>query len=103
MADILTPLEMQIQQQGIDRQRKLAEMLQAESLSAPQGQMVSGHYVASSPLEYIAKLAKGLIGSNMQGDLDKRQAQIAQAQGDMIRSQFGVGTPAAQTAVRGGE
>lgn len=82
MADILSPMEMQIQQQAIERNRRLAEMLQAQSMQAPQGQMVSGHYVKSSPLEYIAKLAQGLIGSNQMKDADTRAATLAAGQAE---------------------
>jgi hypothetical protein len=83
MADILqdgapmSPMEMQIAQQAIDRQRQLALALQQSSLQAPEGQMVSGHYVGPSWTQYVSKLAAGLIGKNQQSDLDQKQLGIA--------------------------
>jgi hypothetical protein len=80
MADLinpLSPMEMQIQQQSVDRQRKIAEYLQQQSLTPDQGQMVSGHYVAPSPTQYLAKLAQGLIGKQQQTDLDQKQMGLA--------------------------
>jgi hypothetical protein len=80
MADLVTPIspmEMQIQQQAIDRQRQLALALQQSSLQAPEGQMVSGHYVGPSATQYISKLAQGLIGKNQQSDLDQKQLDLA--------------------------
>ena len=93
MADFLplTPAEMQVQQAAIDRQRAIAMALQQASLQAPEGQMVSGHYVAPNPTQYLAKLAQGLIGKNQQEDLDKKQVGLATQQGDMLRAQFGIG------------
>lgn len=94
MADMinpLTPAEMQVQQQAIDRQRKIAEYLQQQSLTPDQGQMVSGHYVAPSPMQYIAKLAQGLIGKNQQDSLDQKQKDIVTQQGDLQRFLYGIG------------
>jgi hypothetical protein len=97
MADILaqgmplTPMEMQVQQQALDRQRAIATLLQQQSLTPTEGQMVSGHYVKASPLQFISKLAQGLIGKNQQSDLDAKQLALATQQGDMTRGQFGIG------------
>jgi len=83
MADFLqdgspmSPMELQIAQQAIDRQRQIAQYLQQSSLQSPEGQMVSGHYVAPSPTQYLAKLAAGLIGKNQQGELDQKQMDVA--------------------------
>lgn len=92
----LTPMEMQIQQQAIDRQRKIAEYLQQQSLTPSEGQMVSGRYVAPSMTQYLAKLAQGLIGKTQQESLDKKQMDLATTQGDMLRGQFGIGGNTAQ-------
>jgi len=97
MADILaqgmplTPMEMQVQQQALDRQRAIATLLQQTSMTPTEGQMVSGHYVKASPLQFISKLAQGLIGKNQQSDLDAKQLALATQQGDTLRGQFGLG------------
>jgi hypothetical protein len=102
MADFvpLTPAEMQVQQAAIDRQRALAQYLQQASLQVPEGQMVSGHYVAPSWTQYIAKLAQGLIGKNQQSDLDQKQIDLAKQQGDMLRAQFGIGNQSQQVPIQ---
>lgn len=45
-----------------ERQRKLAEALRAAGQEAPQGQMISGHYVAPSIFQQLAPLANTLGG-----------------------------------------
>ncbi|GEM_PF-5513691 len=120
MADILNPdgsaidpssgmvgqMQMQVQLQAIDRQRKIAEILQQDSLTPQQGQMISGHYVAPSAMQYISKLAQGLMGTNRQSALDKQQMGLAKnydsntwriAQMLSGQSQSDAGTPTSQT------
>lgn len=73
MADIgtLNPEQM-LQQQQILRQQKMAEMLMQQP--APQGQMISGHYVAPSITQNLAGLANIYFG---QRGLEKaNQAQV---------------------------
>jgi hypothetical protein len=58
MADIGTLSADQLaQQQQILRQQKMAEMLMQQGFQQPQGQMVSGHYVAPSFTQNLANLA----------------------------------------------
>ena len=95
----LTPQELAIQQQAIDRQRKIAEYLQQQSLTPEQGQMVSGHYVAPSMTQYLSKLAQGFIGSQKQAALDKQAASNALSQGDIIGRQFDFNRATPQTTV----
>ncbi len=87
----LTPMEMQVQQQALDRQRAIATILQQQSMTPADGQMVSGHYVKASPLQFLSKLAQGLMGKNQQSDLDAKQLALATQQGDMQRGRFGIG------------
>lgn len=96
---LLTPQEMQIQQQAIDRQRAIATALQQASMQSPEGQMVSGHYVAPNAMQYIAKLAQGLIGKNQQDMLDQKGRDLATTQGNMMRNQFGVSDTQQQGAL----
>ena len=85
----LTPQELAAQQAGIDRQRKIAEFLQQQSFQSPEGQMVSGHYVAPSMLQNLSRLAQGLIGKSQQEALDAKQANIVKQQGDNLFKAFG--------------
>jgi hypothetical protein len=67
----------------IQRQRKLAELLTANSFTQPQGQMISGHYVAPSWTQQLAPLASALAGSHLGSNIDKKQEALAQ----QLRSQ----------------
>jgi hypothetical protein len=73
MADIgtLNPEQM-LQQQQILRQQKMAEMLMQQP--TPQGQMISGRYVAPSFTQNLANLANMYVGQ--QGIKKAEQAQI---------------------------
>ena len=75
MADIgtLTPEQM-LQQQQILRQQKMAEMLMQQGMQQPQGQMVSGRYVAPSIFQNIAGLANTYMGQR--GIEKAEQAQV---------------------------
>ena len=75
MADIgtLNPEQM-LQQQQILRQQKMAEMLLQQGMQQPQGQMVSGRYVAPSIFQNIAGLANTYMGQK--GIERAEQAQL---------------------------
>ena len=75
MADIgtLTPEQM-LQQQQILRQQKMAEMLMQQGMQQPQGQMVSGRYVAPSIFQNLAGLANTYVGQR--GIEKAEQAQL---------------------------
>lgn len=60
---------------GGDQRQRLAEMLRSNMLNQPQGQMVSGWYVAPNWTQYAANLANtavGIIGGKM---LDEERAK----------------------------
>jgi hypothetical protein len=61
------------------RQRRIAELLMAGGMEQPQGQMVSGRYVAPSWTQQIAPLAKAAIGTSLSQSLDSKQAKLAEA------------------------
>jgi len=75
MADIgtLNPEQM-LQQQQILRQQKMAEMLMQQGMQQPQGQMVSGRYVAPSIFQNLAGLANLYVGQ--QGIKEAEDAQL---------------------------
>ena len=75
MADIgtLTPDQM-LKQQKILRQQKMAEMLMQQGMQQPQGQMVSGRYVAPSIFQNLAGLANTYMGQK--GIERAEQAQL---------------------------
>ena len=82
----LTPEQM-LQQQQILRQQKMAEMLMQKGMEQPQGQMVSGHYVAPSIFQNLAGLANIYVGQRGIEKGDQAQLDMAKA----IREQQKVG------------
>ena len=86
MADIgtLNPEQM-LQQQQILRQQKMAEMLMQQGMQQPQGQMISGRYVAPSIFQNIAGLANQYVGQRGIEKAQQAQIDLAKAirQGDI--------------------
>jgi hypothetical protein len=65
--------------QDVSRQRKLAELLMSKGLEQPQGQMISGHYVAPSWTQQLAPLANAVIGTSAANQADTQEAKLAEA------------------------
>ena len=108
MADIgtLNPEQM-LQQQQILRQQKMAEMLMQQGMQQPQGQMVSGRYVAPSIFQNLAGLANVYMGQRGIERTDDAQLKLAQSirqQGvqdtERLMNTFG-GRPAVEGGVYG--
>jgi hypothetical protein len=68
---------------ALERQKKLADLLQSRALEQPQGQMVSGRYVAPSILQQLAPLANAYMGRKAGEDVESRQSKLA----NLIRGQ----------------
>lgn len=79
MADIgtLTPDQL-AQQQQVLRQQKMAEMLLQSGFQQPQGQMVSGRYVAPSITQNLANLANIYAGKTGIEKAEKAQLDLAE-------------------------
>lgn len=67
------------QQYKTQMQQRLADMLMMDGQQQPQGQMVSGHYVAPSPFQYLSGLASTGLGVAAYNQIPEQQAQYAQA------------------------
>lgn len=63
----------------IDRKRKLAELLMQQGMQQPQGQMVSGRYVAPSWTQNLASLYSAYQGNKINEEQDQKQLQLADA------------------------
>jgi flagellar hook-associated protein FlgK len=74
----LTPEQM-LQQQQILRQQKMAEMLMQQGMQQPQGQMISGHYVAPSIFQNLASLANTYVGQRGIEKGEQAQLDLAKA------------------------
>jgi len=109
MADIgtLNPEQM-LQQQQILRQQKMAEMLMQQGMQQPQGQMVSGRYVAPSIFQNLGNLANLYMGQRGVERAEQAQLDMAKAirQGDIAATadfmKTKQGTPAEMFAAQAG-
>ena len=73
------PPEILQQQQALTRQQQLANLLTQQGLQQPQGQMVSGRYVAPSFFQYAAPLAQLYAGQSLAKEADKQALDYAKA------------------------
>ena len=64
---------------GLQRQRKLAELLTGQAFNAPQGQMISGRYVKPSNLQQALPMISAAIGGATNANLDTKQTELAAA------------------------
>ena len=64
---------------GLERQRKLADLLTSQSFESPQGQMISGRYVKPATTQQMQPLLSALLATNMNQNLDEKQTQLAAA------------------------
>ena len=69
----------------IDRKRKLAELLMARGMQQPQGQMISGRYVAPSFTQNLSSLFDAYQGNKIGEEQDQRQLALA----EQLRKQEG--------------
>lgn len=72
------PPELFAQQQQLNRQQQMANMLMQNN-QQPQGQMISGRYVAPSWTQQLAPVANMLAGAYIAKQGDTKAAELAQA------------------------
>jgi hypothetical protein len=63
---------------ALERQKKLADLLQSRALEQPQGQMISGRYVAPSILQHLAPLANAYMGRKAGENYESEASKLAQ-------------------------
>lgn len=71
------PPELFEQQQQLNRQQQMAQALMQQGQQMPQGQMVSGRYVAPSFFQNILPLAQMYAGTRMAEKGDKQAVELA--------------------------
>ena len=64
---------------GLQRQRQLANLLTGQAFNAPQGQIISGHYVKPSALQQALPMINAAIGGMTNANLDTKQTELAAA------------------------
>lgn len=88
----------------MQQQAEWARLMQEEGAQTPQGQMVSGHYVAPSWAQYLAQGLKSYLGGRAMRDLPEQAAQIQRDQDRQMLGQFGFGGGMSATdALAGGQ
>lgn len=86
IAPTLSP-DLQRRQLEMQRNQMMAQqLLQSE---APQGQMVSGHYVAPSITQHLAHALRQYQGNKALNELPKQAMELQQAQQDQMLGSFG--------------
>jgi hypothetical protein len=78
-------------QYELAQNQRYAQMLMEDGSQMPQGQMVSGHYVAPSITQYLAQALKSGLGGSIARGAPDQMADVSQAQRDSVYSQFGLG------------
>jgi len=71
------PPELFEQQQALNRQQQMAQLLMQQGQQMPQGQMISGRYVAPSFTQNLANLANTYVGSRLAEKGDKQALELA--------------------------
>ena len=65
---------------GLERQRKMAELLLAQGMQGqPEGQMVSGYFVPPSWAQRLSPVLDRLVGQQQLKDVDEKTAKLAEA------------------------
>ena len=62
---------------ALERQKKIADLLMQKGQQLPEGQMVSGHYVAPSFTQQLNPLLNAYMGGNMAEQNEARTAKLA--------------------------
>ena len=71
------PPEIYQQQQELNRKQQMAQLLMQQGQQTPQGQVISGRYVAPSFTQNLANLAQTGVGAYLQNKGDKQALELA--------------------------
>lgn len=80
-------------QMQLAQRQAYAQMLMQQGNEPLQGQNVSGHYVAPSWTQGLAKALGGYMGMKAMIDMPKQQQDLQQMQNTELASRFGIGIP----------
>jgi hypothetical protein len=100
------PPELFAEQQQLNRQQQMAQMLMQQGTQQPQGQMVSGRYVAPSFFQNVLPLAQMYAGTRMAEKGDQKAldlaARLRTRQGEDVKSYMQAMTPTTTTTEMAG-
>lgn len=80
---------------------EVAKMRMQQGMQTPQGQMVSGHYVAPHWSQNLAQGLNRYLGEKGMAELPGQQAELQQMQQQQMMNQFGFGQPSPQALAQG--
>ena len=87
------PPELFAEQQQLNRQQQMAQLLMQQGQQMPQGQMVSGRFVAPSFFQNLAPLVQSYVGTKLAEKGDKQALELAkklrQGQGEALADYMG--------------
>jgi hypothetical protein len=73
----ILPADFQERDEAAELKKQLAlQLLQQQAANNPQGQMISGRYVKSSPMQHLAKLAQQWVGQQNLKKANEEQAGV---------------------------
>ncbi len=78
-------------QYKMQQNQRMAQILMEQGQETPEGQMVSGHYVAPSITQYLAQALKSHRGRKLQDSVPEQMADIQRGQQAQLKSRFGLG------------
>lgn len=81
-------------QYQLAQRQAYAQALMQQGMDPLQGQNVSGHYVAPSWTQGLAKALSSYMGMKAMADMPKQQQELQQMQTEKMASDFGLGQPA---------
>lgn len=88
IAPTLAP-DLLARQLRLQQDAQYAQQMREDGAQMPEGQMVSGHYVAPSITQYLAQGLKSYMGGRAAADLPERMAGLQRDQNDAVAGQFG--------------
>jgi hypothetical protein len=87
------PPELFAEQQALNRQQQMAQLLMQQGQQMPQGQMVSGRFVAPSFFQNLAPLVQSYVGTKLAEKGDKQAVELAkklrEGQGEAVANYIG--------------
>lgn len=78
------PFDLQTEQDTIARKQQIAQALLSQMLQPPQGQMVSGHFVAPSALSAVSQVAGAYLGNKVMGQNDEARKALTGKYNNML-------------------
>lgn len=84
-----SPVDFQLEQAKIDRQRAIVQAMQTRAMSSQQGQMVSGHYVSPGLAGMLSQIGMAAMSRNGMDQVDKSAASLGNQYNEGLKGALG--------------